>query len=282
MSSADRWREDLRGWAIPEPILESAPESPYGFPVECFQHRAQDAANRDLSPTLRVAAEALPEGGSVLDVGAGGGASSLPLSGRASQITAVDQSAGMLDSFLQAADAMGVGARAVMGSWPDVAGQVDLADVVVCANVLYNVWELEPFARALDDNAGVRVVIEISDRHPLQWMNDLWLHFHDAVRPTGPTADDAVVTLREMGLQVQRQNRLADEGHGYFVRRVDAIALVRRRLCLPSDADEQIADALGERLMERDGAWSVGPAKMEIVTLWWDKDEPADLKVMGP
>ncbi|MGZ8611251.1 MAG: hypothetical protein ACXWX0_03130, partial [Actinomycetota bacterium] len=57
---------------------------------------------------------------------------------------------------------------------------------------------------------------------------------------------------------------------GGFERREDAIALVRRRLCLPSDRDRDIADALGEHLVERDGRWSAGPSNQTITTMWWN------------
>src|SRR2546430_4648282 len=49
-AAADRWRDDLAAWAIPQPILDAAPESPWHFPVELFARRA-DAARSRLSPS---------------------------------------------------------------------------------------------------------------------------------------------------------------------------------------------------------------------------------------
>ena len=51
----------------------------------------------------------------------------------------------------------------------------------------------------------------------------------------------------------------------------DAIAFIRRRLCLPADRDGELAEALGGRLVERDGLWSAGPLEHRIVTMWWDR-----------
>ena len=124
----------------------------------------------------------------MLDVGCGGGATSLPLAGRAGVLVGVDAQEDMLEGFLANARAAGVEAEAVHGRWPDVADRIGQVDVAVVGHVLYNVADLEPFARSLAAVARRRVVFELTERHPLHWMNDLWLRFHDLERPEGPTA----------------------------------------------------------------------------------------------
>jgi hypothetical protein len=78
--------------------------------------------------------------------------------------------------------------------------------------------------------------------------------------------------LREAGIEPIREDRSPrdDERGGGFERREAAVALIRRRLCLPADRDEEIARALGDRLRAHDGLWSSGPAERTLVTLWWD------------
>jgi 2-polyprenyl-3-methyl-5-hydroxy-6-metoxy-1,4-benzoquinol methylase len=269
MSAADRWREELRAWAIPDEILAAAPEPPYGYSTEPFRRRAERSRERPPTPTTVRALEALPEGGTVLDVGVGSGATSLPLAGRASSITGVDGSDGMLESFRGAAAEAGAEAATVFGQWPDVAVDVGSADVVVCGHVFYNVQDLRPFARELTGHARRRVVVELTDRHPWSWMNDLWMRFHALERPHGPTAEDARDVLRELGLDPRLEDRVESAAGGYE-RRENAIALVRRGLCLGTDRDIEVAEALGDRLVERDGLWSAGPPTQRIVTLWWD------------
>ena len=209
----------------------------------------------------------------MLDVGVGGGATSLPLAGRAGSIVGIDQQPDMLEGFLANAAAAGVEARAVTGAWPDASADVQPADVVVAGHVFYNIPELEPFARALDAHARRRVVVELTERHPLDWMRDLWRRFHDLERPDGPTADDAAAVLTDLGLRAGRDERLVTGRHGSggFARREDAIHSVRKRLCLPADRDPEIAEALGVRLRELDGLWDVGPEERTVVTLWWDR-----------
>lgn len=269
-SAAERWAQDLQAWAIPEPILETAPESPYGFPTELFRQRAERATRGSPTPTTLRALEALPEGGTVLDVGVGGGATSLPLAERAATIVGVDGSADMLETFRTTAEAVGIRARTIHGTWPEVADRAEPADVVVCGHVLYNVQDVEPFLRALTAYAKHRVLVELTERHPWSWMNDLWRRFHALERPDVPTAKDAESVLRELGTPASREDRVDAEPSGGFESRADAVALIRRRLCLSADHDLELEQALGDRLAETHGLWSSGPLEQRIVTLWWD------------
>jgi precorrin-6B methylase 2 len=274
----ETWARDLAAWAIPQDILDEAPESPYGFPREPFERRGERRMTRtEPSPTTARALEALGEGGTVLDVGAGGGATSLPLAGRCTGLTAVDGQADMLDAVARGATAAGIPVATVLGRWPDVAAGTPEADVVVCGHVVYNVPDLDAFLVASSAHARRRVVFELTELHPLTWMNDLWERFHGARRPDRPAADDVEALCRALGFPVRREDRLDvdDEPGGGFARRGDAIALVRRRLCLPADRDDEIADALGPRLRERDGTWSSGPREQPVVTLWWDTAQAA-------
>lgn len=270
-SAATRWHERLHAWAIPEEILVAAPESPYGYPAELFRRRARRASSVEPSPTTTHALAALTEGGAVLDVGCGSGATSLPLAAGAGALIGVDEQPEMLAAFREAASAAGLPVETVEGRWPDVAASTPVAEVAVCGHVLYNVAELAPFARALGAHASRRVVLELTDRHPLAWMHDLWLRFHGLARPDGPTSDDAADVLEEMGLDIGRAERLEAGGRGGFAERADAIGLVRRRLCLPADRDEEIAESLGDRLRADDqGLWNAGPHEHSVITLWWD------------
>jgi SAM-dependent methyltransferase len=276
VKASERWAVALAAWAIPDEIISKAPESPWTFPPELFRSRVAPAATGQPPPTVLRAAEALPDGGTVLDVGVGAGAATVRLWRRASRVTGVDGSEAMLEEFVRASAAEGVEAVPVLGRWPEVADQVEPADVVVCAHVLYNVQDLEPFVWALDAHALRRVVIEITASHPLSWMNDLWLRFHGLERPTEPTADVAQDAIRESGFDVSREDVERPPRPGGFQRREDAVGLIRRRLCLTPDRDAEVAEALGTHLAQHDGLWSAGPDTQRLVTLWWDRiREPA-------
>lgn len=257
--AASRWRGALEALAIPEAILARAPASPHGFAVERFARAADQALEAPPTPSTSRALEALPPSGTVLDVGCGAGASSLPLARHASLLIGLDESPAMLEAFAERASALGAPARTIAGRWPDVAPLVPVADVVVCAHVAYNVPDLAAFVTALSDHARRRVVLELTAEHPLAWMAPFWRVIHHVERPWGPTADDALAVLAELGLEVEQQRWFQS-----FTRtagtRDDLIAFLRRRLCVGPERDADIAEAL-----ERFGV----PRQRAVLSVWW-------------
>src|SRR5699024_5588113 len=109
----ERWRDDLESWAIPEEITSAVEESPWVLPREIFARRAEDRLEAPGGPSYDAAWEALSPSGSVLDVGAGVGAASLPLAPRATSITAVDVNDEMLEALAARAERLGTTAQLV-------------------------------------------------------------------------------------------------------------------------------------------------------------------------
>jgi hypothetical protein len=166
----------------------------------------------------------------------------------------------LLASLADRAEAGGTDHAEVHGRWPDVAPAVGPADVVVCHHVFYNVPDLAAFALALTSRARRRVVAELTASHPLTAQAFLWRHFHGIDRPEGPTADDAVAVLEEVGLAVSTEHFAAPPRRG--VRREDWVGFVRRRLCLPAERDAEVA----ARLPPEEAPLTPRSA----VTLWWE------------
>lgn len=254
--AAQRWREELAAWAIDPDILAAAPENPYAFTPALF--RADPAGAP--SPLHRLAREALPDRGSVLDVGAGAGAASLPLAPPAARIVAVDTQASMLDELEAGAGDRGVAVTRVAAAWPDCADEVPRCDVVVCSHVFYNIPALGPFARALTAHASRRVVVELHTEHPWVPLGPLWAHFHDQPRPAGPTSRLAVDVLREHGIapQVEEWTRPPPVLSAELA--AAHVAAVRRRLCLTVDREPEVAALLAHH----------GPQVRRSAVLWWD------------
>jgi SAM-dependent methyltransferase len=240
--AAARWAERLAEWAIPDEILSNAPTTPWAHDVATF--RVDDTLDTD-SRSARAAREVLPPaGGTVLDVGCGGGRSSLSLVPPATELIGVDQHPDMLEAFVAASASAGVARRTVLGRWPGVAGDTPIADVVVCHHVVYNVADIVPFVAALTDHARLAVVVELPVRHPLSGWNDAWMHFWQLARPDGPTDDDFVAVLREAGIdpEVWRSPRASLSRHASDP--ASLLPAARRRLCLSADRDDELAEYL--------------------------------------
>jgi len=267
---AARWRAELAAWEIPEEILRQVPESPWVLPERVFVRRARRQLETATGVSAERALEALSEPGTVLDVGAGGGAACLPLAalGRATRLVAVDVNAGLLAEFARAAAAIGADYGTVEGRWPDIADRVPSADVVTCHNVFYNVPDLVEFVEALTTHARRRVVVELTPRHPIARLNPLWRRFHGLDRPEGPTADDALAVLLALGLdaRAQRWSRPIDPEEMSFE---EAVEVTRRRLCLPPARAGEVADALRALGAHQGTIADLGTVDQQLVTIWW-------------
>lgn len=222
-----------------------------------FRWRPDVDAKHEVRPSRRRALEALPDRGSVLDVGVGGGASSLGLVPRAGLITGVDHSEGMLASFQASAGAAGVEARAVRGTWPEAAEEVGPADVVVCHHAIYGAAEIEDFVGALTARARARVVVEVSADAPLSGLRPLWKAFHGIDRRHRRVADELEAVLVALDLGVEREDIVLPPRSQEVTPAM--VAFARRRLCVGADRDPEIAEFLKAR----------SPQEQRVVALWW-------------
>ena len=256
--AAAAWRTDLDSWAIPDEILSQASEPPWVHPVAMFTVQ-QEIAD---SVSHRIAREGLSPGGSVLDVGSGGGRAAFALVPPAATVVAVDHQTEMLDAFAEAATARGVTHHEILGDWPDVADETPICDVVVCHHVAFNVADIVPFLEELNAHARRRVVLELPMTHPLSNMNPLWSRFWNLERPTSPTANDLHALTLAMGLDAHLE-LWTDETWGNRVQmpEEDRIRYARIRLCLGKDRDAEVAAAL---LEQQDSL------PRQVATLWWD------------
>lgn len=258
----EAWRRSVAELAVPDAIRDAAPEPDWSFEPARFRWRPEEDAAQPVRPSRRRAFEALPEGGSVLDVGIGGGASSLGLVPKAASITGVDLLEGMLEAFQESGRASGVAVHAVHGGWPEVADQVEPADVAVCHHAIYFVSEIEAFAEALTARARNRVVIELSQRSPLAMFNPLWQALHGIERPDPPVADEAEAVLRWMGLAVEREDIVLPPRPQEVT--PETVEFVRRRLYVGPDRDAEIEEFMRARV----------PQEQRVAALWWPGTAP--------
>ncbi|MEA2635797.1 MAG: hypothetical protein QOJ33_215 [Chloroflexota bacterium] len=261
--AATRWKDALASWAIPDWILAQAREDPWALPVTLFEHKQPDT----ISPSHRHALESLLPGATVLDVGAGRCAMSLPLRPPAQRIVAVDSAAVMLEN--SPADAT------ILGRWPDVAAQAGRASVVVCGHVLYNVPDLMPFVTGLSHAAERRVVVEITRSHPRNRALEraLWRHFWNLERPEVPSFEDAVAVMREAGIEPGVE-LWESQQRGGFESLEELVTWMRQTVCVPPDRDDDVRAIVLQHASEVDGLWRLSPEPRALATLWWDVPSP--------
>jgi SAM-dependent methyltransferase len=257
MSAAQRWKESLALWALPQEIIDQAPESPWIHPAVLFQIPSKI----ELTPSHQRAIEKIPIGGSILDIGCGGGIAAFAVTPPATHVIGVDHQPEMLEMFVENAQARQVSYSSIEGFWPDVEKKASSADVVTAHHVVYNVGEIVPFLRAMDDHANSRVVIEMPTHHPLSNMADLWKHFWKIDRPVTPTPSDLIAVLSDMGIRSYSEKWI---GEMRTETNLDQEArFTRIRLCLPESRESEVREFL-EKYPRSD--------KRELATIWWDKE----------
>jgi hypothetical protein len=124
---------------------------------------------------------------------------------------------------------------------------------------VYNIADLAGFAKALDEHARQRVVIELTAAHPMGWMAPYWEGMHGLAQPDRPNAEDALAVLTEIGFDVhearaKRAYQMIGESGD------ESLARIARRLCLPPSR----LDELRELLVK-----FPPPLERDMVTIWW-------------
>ena len=254
-TAAEQWRKDLASWAIPQEILDQAAEKPWIHPPALFE--IPEVIKDSLSHQR--AREAMPTGGTVLDIGCGGGIGAFGITPPAGHVIGVDEQQAMLDLFSANAKKYGVTSETVLGQWPDVASHTPVADVVTVHHVAFNVGDIVPFLRELNVHARKRVVLEVPVIHPMSNMNEGWKYFWNLIRPSVPVAGDLVNVLDEMGIKAQIEYF---EGEILLDKQVEgANGFIRRRLCLPEERQGDIDAFIAENPM---------PERRKLAVIWWD------------
>lgn len=228
------------GRGLPPEILAKAPVSPWKHDPQHFgaPEKPYDTPPRDAA--LALLGEAPTHRGPVTVLDVGCGSASLAVAEQADLLVGVDHNPGMLEVFTADCAARGVEHRAVLGEWPSISDEAGIADVVLCHHVGYNTVELAPFLVALTAAARRGVVMELTARHPMAWLDPLWIQFHDLRRPKPATADDALAVFEELGItptttRWEPPARLPENPEW-----------VARRLCLPMERADEVAAALAD------------------------------------
>ncbi len=273
-SASARWREQLLRWTAPPPE-DSDPAAPPtdGWRAHADRFRALNTSLRGREePFVRFLQPWLPPSATVLDVGAGGGRYALPLAERGVRVTAVEPSEGMRGVLAEAASERGLNLTIVPQRWPPAPVEMEAADVVICANVAYDVADLAPFVQALDQTARRLVAVALTLTHPVGHTADLWQQFRGWTVPDGPTYLDVAAVVFETGIACN-VTLLPTAPTLRFADWDAAVAFYRRRLGLRPDAvrDAALRDALASTVVAAADALVVQPHERQSAVIWWEK-----------
>jgi SAM-dependent methyltransferase len=256
LDTAKKWAEALSQWGLPQEILDQAEQSPWIHPPALFT--VPDEIPMTTSHNRAI--EAVPTGGSVLDIGCGGGIAAFACTPTAQTVYGVDHQAEMLELFAAQAQKLKVNHAQFLGDWPDIENKVPTADVVTCHHVVYNVSDIVPFLLALDSHADKRVVIEMPQEHPLASMREVWKFFWNLDRPTEPTPSMLLEILSEIGIKANIEYWESSLGREISIEQ--AAEFMRIRLCLPKSRLTEVSEYLTKNSQ---------PEVRKIATIWWDK-----------
>jgi SAM-dependent methyltransferase len=195
ISAAEAWKARIE--AHNEQTIRTRGVVVYEDMWSTLAQRFKDDPRRTDDPVVNVIAGWLTPESTVLDVGGGAGRYALPLALRAKQVTVVDPSPSMLDALRESVAETGIeNVRAVQAGWEEAT--VEPHDVVLCANVVYGVGDIEPFVRKMEEAAQERVAIVLYMDAPMSRMSPIWAEVHGERRIELPGLPELLPVLWEM------------------------------------------------------------------------------------
>jgi 2-polyprenyl-3-methyl-5-hydroxy-6-metoxy-1,4-benzoquinol methylase len=234
--------------------------------------RFKDDPNRQDDPVVNTIAAWLRPDSTVLDVGGGAGRYALPLALRCRQVTVVDPSPSMLEALGQSGEEAGIeNVSAVESGWEEA--DVEPGDVVICANVVYGVADIEPFVRKLEKAAREKVAIVLFMDAPLSRMSPLWEAVHGEKRIDMPGLPELLRVLWEMGIYPNVEMMPATSGGTRVMPSVDvALAIARHFLYIEagSEKDKRLVEVAPEFVAETPrGVVMKDASERPQGVVWW-------------
>ena len=193
------------------------------------------------------------EGSTALDVGGGAGRMALPMALKCDHVAVVEPSGSMITQLREVADDAGIcNVSVTQSTWENA--ELDVADVVLCAHVVYGVTDLEPFVRKLDSHATELVILLAFVESPMSRISRFWQPVHREERIDMPALPELVSALWEMGIYPDVKMMppvMPDKFEDHEV----ALTQLRNRLFIKAGSAEEdrLREAMDELLVDVEG-----------------------------
>ncbi len=253
MGAIETWKERVEAHhEQSEAVMAAAAWSDDDFWQPYARFFRLDPRRQD-DPVLEVLLSMIEPECSALDVGGGAGRMALPMALKCEHVNVVEPSDSMITQLRESAEESGIeNVSVTQASWEDA--KVEVADVVLCAHVVYGVADIEPFVRKLEAHANSLVVLLAFIESPMNRISRFWKPVHGEERIDMPALPELVNVLWDMGVYPDVQ-MLAPVMPDRFEDREVALTQLRNRLYVPSGSDEEdrLRAAMDELLEDVDG-----------------------------
>jgi cyclopropane fatty-acyl-phospholipid synthase-like methyltransferase len=205
----------------------------------------------------------------VLDVGGGAGRFALPLALRCQHVTVVEPSPSMRESLCQiAAEASIDNITIVAKRWEEA--EVNPADVVISAHVVYMIEDIQAFVVKLVEHAREKVLMPTFMRPPMARYAPFWRWVHGENRAELPGAAEFMQVLWEMGLYPNIE-MFEPEPYRALKDWQTALQTLRRRMYVKpgTDAEARLLRAMHELLLETSDGYAMrgmGPGRLVLIS----------------
>ena len=206
-------------------------------------------------PVLSLVRKRISPEKTLLDVGAGAGRYAVHLAPHVRQVIAVEPSAGMRAALAeQVAKRELSNVTVVAGAWQEA--DVDPADVVLAANVLYWTADIAPFLRKLLAHARERCLIVQRATQSSAAFAPLWEELWGEPQAPQPDFQDLYNVLFQLGAKPDA--RLFQTAHHRWSSLEEAIDRATRELLIPEDhpSRARVRQFVEATAVLRDGYWT--------------------------
>jgi 2-polyprenyl-3-methyl-5-hydroxy-6-metoxy-1,4-benzoquinol methylase len=248
-----KWAETVRAEHAQADRVRT--DSPGGDHWRTLAHRfaptSREEAYKD--DTLQALLRIVKPEDTVLDVGAGAGRLAVPLAERCHHVTAVEPSASMVERLTEQAKAWGVRNLSVVPQkWEDA--EVQAADIVICAHVLYTVLDIEGFLVKLAAHANREVGLIVFEEPAMANYFPLWETVYGEKRMSLPCFSELKGVLTAMGAKFTAEKLPTWESRPFKDREAAVQESMTRLMVSPESAKAaRVASAVNSSLVEAPG-----------------------------